>query len=468
MESHDINLPQSQPRLPKPENRQASDAVLRLKSLCLSTPKDKVVPIIPVYRSSAEHQRLLALNQRKKEEIHASNAEIQELKENIKCALEEKDELLSDAIGLADENEDLAFQLGEKTAECENLHNRIKALEIKLNECYKEVEKAPKKEEPPAELWQVSDYELAIGAMKKEMQRKVREVEADKSEAEKMMKNYQDEAHSAQEMAFKALQENKLLKRLVQCCPSCRTKLDQQSGKANPRRRCTSIISSELQKGIQGITKRRAGGEDIRQTEKQSSRERSSSDHKTDGPQGEGRSSPRKRRLRLKVTQEFDSLEPINFASPLETIRSGFSKKTNPAHEDGDLSRTESTSCATPSSAITQTETACTDHDKHVEVRLKEKSHNVYTAPKSSGWNDDDWLSRIDALEGNTFSQSSEEANCNTSSEGGHTFPPKLGFDRQNARYSSNPLALATHKVGKRVSRSRFAQYRAGKSFPLI
>jgi len=495
LKSPDVNMTGT--LAPQTGNRQASDAMQRLKSLCFSGGNQDILPtksIYPMCNVAAAHPRFVAINERKNEEIQAKTAEINILREAVKSALEEKDELLSDAIGLADENEDLTLQLEEKTAECEQLQALVKKLQDRLHDVTEEIHKSQKKDDSSAELWNVTDYEMAIAAMTKEMQRKVREVEADKIEIVQMMRKYQEEAQSSQEIAFKTVQENKALKKLLQGCSSCRVKQQQESVNNTPRPRRASILGAEPRL-IQGFNKLRVGNDetkfgslrvDIPATRK-SLPERPSENKKQKVHQSEPQFSgnlitPRKNRNRIKSTTMVDNFDLSNeenlvIESPWGTICTKAIRKLNPAAEDGDVSRAESISCATPFSGTTQTETACTDKEKEVVVRCVEHSDSRSNVCVAQGayperkrrvhQSSDDCFYGDDYLDGITDVQYDEDADCDVSSVCCSILQNNAQLGKSDERHSTNPLQMASQRVGKRVSRSRFAQYRAGKMFTL-
>jgi len=220
------------------ENQQVFDALRRAKSVIdrsspeFSLKQNVTQSLMPQFSNNAGNTRNALKEARVKDEAR-SIAKIKELNESLTLVLQEKEELLTDALGLVDENEDLVFQLEEKTRECGKLRDENQTLKSQLSECRADLERMSQIEESKADVWKMSDYEMAVGAINKGMQRKIRAIEEEKRTMEILMRKYQEEAQAAQEAAFDAVQENKLYKKISSGCLSCRTKHQESQSKVS-------------------------------------------------------------------------------------------------------------------------------------------------------------------------------------------------------------------------------------------
>jgi hypothetical protein len=159
-----------------------------------------------------------------------ASQEINELREKVKEMAGERDELWADAMLVTDDNDNLM-------RDWEVCEERNKVLEKKNWSLQEQLDQALVKVEQLdislhgsgvggriEERWDATDYEIAIGATKKKMNRKIRAINLEKEQLEILMRQHEEEADVAREIARAAIQRSKSLQNVARGCASCRAK----------------------------------------------------------------------------------------------------------------------------------------------------------------------------------------------------------------------------------------------------
>jgi len=135
----------------------------------------------------------------------------QKMKMSLQAVLKDNKKLLGDMLGLLDESETTRhkFQI---------LVEENKKLKLEL-EIFKDTQVLISRHAySTEEVWEVADYEVAIAAMRKELNRKLKQVEIEKISLEQLMIKYRCDAETAQENLVRAQHEiDRLLIRISQC-----------------------------------------------------------------------------------------------------------------------------------------------------------------------------------------------------------------------------------------------------------
>jgi cell division protein FtsB len=222
--------------------------LLRYKAVLLSALEPSSVS--SSRNQEQQQQQEAAAEQEKTEETSDNMEELQPcnlrlrqavltLESSLTAALDDKKELLKDILVLVEDNEQMVTSL-------ELFTERIDFLEFSLEEEQEaagetkqklllEQQKVREQQEcnscPPGgvvDAWEVTDYELALAVMQKETKRKMDKVELEKEELERLMRQYQDEAAAAQELAQRSLLKISTLEKVVKRCPTCKARFAEE------------------------------------------------------------------------------------------------------------------------------------------------------------------------------------------------------------------------------------------------
>ena len=172
-------------------------------------------------------------------------SEIKELSESLREVLDEKDEILTDVVDFIDDEEDLALQLWKKTRECQTLQEENKSLLFKIDELCAELESVLTYGEFDKRDGLSSDWTTRTPSRGSDSNYS-QQIDGE-GKAINLIQKYQHEAQLAHEIAFSALQENRILKKIMRDCSSCHTTYDGEETKcASPFRKSAPFLSDFL------------------------------------------------------------------------------------------------------------------------------------------------------------------------------------------------------------------------------
>jgi hypothetical protein len=168
----------------------------------------------------AEVDELRACNLRLKTEITFLESSLKDCKD----ALVDKQELWKDTLFLLEENDELVSTVDCVTREKLLLEEMLSALEQQQSEERREANDIKQHFGlTDNALWEVTDYELALGVMHKETKRKIDKIQQEKMELLTLMQQYQDEAAEALDSAQRSHQQTAALQRIRSKCRSCKS-----------------------------------------------------------------------------------------------------------------------------------------------------------------------------------------------------------------------------------------------------
>jgi hypothetical protein len=179
-------------------------------------------------------------------ERQALQGVIEELREMMREVSAERDDIWADAVLVSDNNDMLMRDLEDVENRNKVMGQDTKSLRTQLNDALLIIEQQDMSLGAAYDLWDATDYEVAIGAMNKRMNRKVRAVNDEKKELEKLMRHHEEEAEIAREIARAATERSNGLQNTLKSCAFCCAKskkysAEQEKGKEACKSSCKFI-----------------------------------------------------------------------------------------------------------------------------------------------------------------------------------------------------------------------------------
>jgi hypothetical protein len=189
-------------------------------------------------------------------ERQLSHQEVEDLRENVRGMNHETDELWADAILISDDNAMLIRDLEDVQSRNKVLEQENKYLRNQLDDALLRMEQQnvslySSKGGGLVDAWGATDYEVVIEALRKNTNRKVRAVNREKEQLEKLMRHHEEEAEIATNIARAAIEKSRGLQNILKRCASCSVKNTNESvehEKGNKGRRNSSCTDPCIKK----------------------------------------------------------------------------------------------------------------------------------------------------------------------------------------------------------------------------